>query len=308
MYEDAPPLKVWAYSALAVVSLLFLFLSFTYSGYGPYARVLKKSKRSLEAALIKNNTRDTTAISVVILGSSLTERALLDAEDIEASIFEQTKKRTNVLRVAIYFMNMDLAERIDFFGYINRYPPQYLFIENFGMNLDDDHESMLLPPPIDATLLYLRNQLRSLIGLASHENYYTKWYTFDSKPSPDHDFYTDKFDSATFKSLQVKQCVVRKISQNEVANSAYEALSKKNTKIVFLDMPQSDKLQTNFLDKSSTAELNKLLEYYRQQYNIDYWQYPGVLNDSCFMDGIHLNYKGAMKYREWLASKFASIK
>src|SRR3990170_8097899 len=246
MYEDAPPLKVWAYSVSAIFSLLLLFVLFTYSGFGPYAKVLERSNKSLEDALIEIN-KDTSAISVVIVGSSLTEDALVDPKAIEEGIFKQTNKKANVLRVAIYFMNMDLAKRIDFFGYIRKYPPQYLFLENFGMNLDDGNLSSLLPVPVDASLLYLRNELRKKLGMNSNEDYYTKWHTFDTKPLPE--FYSDKFDSAAFRSLQTKKMTVRQASQNAIANEAYQALQKKKTKIVFLDMPQSDKLQRNFLDK-----------------------------------------------------------
>ena len=52
------------------------------------------------------------------------------------------------------------------------------------------------------------------------------------------------------RSLQTKKCVVRKVTQNDVANSAYDALMKRNTKVIFLDMPQSNKLQANFLDNA----------------------------------------------------------
>jgi len=305
MHEDVPPLKVWAYSFLAIVILLLLFFSFTYSGFGPYAKVLERSNKSLEEALIEIN-KDTSAISVVIVGSSLTEDALVDPKGIEESIFKQTNTRANVLRVAIYFMNMDLAQRIDFFGYIRKHPPQYLFLENFGLNLDDGNLSTLLPIPIDASMLYLRNELRKKIGLNSNEDYYTKWHTFDTKPLPESDFYSDRFDSLTYRSLQTKKMIVRQASQNMVANEAYEALGKKRTKIVFLDMPQSDKLERNFLDKNAAAEFNRVLNHYREQYNVEYWPYTGVMSDSCFIDGIHLNYKGAMKYQEWFVSEFVS--
>lgn len=314
MHEEAPPLKVWAYCALVVFTVLFLFLFYSYSPYGPYGKALERCHRNLTDALIENNTQDTSAISVVILGSSLTERALLNPKEVEDAIYKHTGKKANILRVAIYSMNMRLAERIDLFGYVSKYPPKYLIVENFCMNLDDEHVAKLLPTPIDASLLYLRNYVRKTMHLATFEDYYTKWYTYDTKPLPGNEFYTDKFDSSTFKTLQRKKCVVRKVSQNTIANKAYDTLSKRNTKIIFLDMPQSDKLQTNFLDKSGTVELSKLLQDYKQQYNIDYWQYPVIgnesfiMDDSCFRDGIHVNYKGAIKYQEWFSSQFAAIK
>ncbi len=308
MDEDIPPLKVWAYSAFMALGFLSLFLGYTYSPLGPYAKIFKAYNSNFENALIDNNTRDTSAISIVILGSSLTDRALLDAGEIEQAIAKQTNKRVNVLRVAIYDMNMDLAERINFFGYIIRYPPKYLFLENVGMNLDDVHGSMQIPDPVDAALLYLRNKVRSVIGLVPHPNYYEKWYNFDSKPFAESDFYTDNFDSVTFKSLQSKRRSVRKPSVNEIANEAYLALSKMNSKVIFLGMPQSDKLQANFLDESGNVEFDNVKEFYRQHYNIDSWEYPGFMDDSYFMDGIHLNHKGSKIYQSWFVSQFASMK
>lgn len=244
----------------------------------------------------------------MILGSSLTENAFFDPEETEKRIFNQTRRRTNFLRVAINYMGMELAERIDFFKYITKYPPDYLFIENFGLNFEfvDDRQ---IPVPIEVALLNLRNQIRGKIGAGTHENYFVKWYTFDSKPLPESGVYSDDFDSITFKALLPRRCEVRKVSQNKVANDAYNALMKMKTKVIFLDLSQSNKLLPYFLDNSKTfGEFNDVMEFYRQRYNIDYWQYPGVMDDSFFTDGIHLNYKGAAKYQEWFASQFASTK
>ena len=307
MSEEAPPLRVWAFPIVVVFTIVASFLFYAYSGFGPYAEVLKHSNESLEKALIEN-TADTSAISIVILGSSLTERALLDPRAIEDSIFSVTQKKAKVLRVALNYMNMDLAKRVDFFDFVSKYPPDYLFIENFGLNLDDSDSSSTIPVPIDAALLHIRNKIRGKLGLGVHDNYYAKWYTFDVRPMPDNDFYTNKFDSMTFKSLQTKKCVVRKVKQNETANNAYDALMKKNARVVFLDMPQSDKLKPNFLDQASTSELNDVLKFYKAQYRIDYWRFPRVMDDSCFADGAHLNSKGAMQYQKWFVSEFASKK
>jgi hypothetical protein len=73
-------------------------------------------------------------------------------------------------------------------------------------------------------------------------------------------------------------------------------------------MPHSDKLLANFLDNASTSELNEMLRFYNTQYSIDYWHFPMMMDDSCFIDGAHLNFKGATQYQEWFVSEFASIK
>jgi hypothetical protein len=305
MHDDAPPLKVWAYTALAVFSALFLFLSYCYTEVGPYAKELKKGKAGLEAALFENNSKDTSAISVVVVGSSLLERALVDPKEVEEAISKQTQRPTNFLRVSIYYMTMDLAEHLKLFESLTKHPPDYLFLENVGLNLDDP-PGQSLPTEIDAALLNIRNELRKIIGLQTHENYYNRWYTFDILPAPTSSFYTFEFDSSTYKTLETKQMIVRKVSQNEIANKAFAALKGK-TKIFFLGMPQAHKLVPDFLDETATAEFDEVKKEYNRDYNIGYWQYSGVMPDSCFTDGFHLNVIGAKKYQDWFVSQFPLI-
>jgi hypothetical protein len=306
MYEDVPPLKVWIFTALAALSMLFLFLSYCYTGIGPYAQVLKTSRSSLEAALIENNSRDTSALSVVVIGSSLLERALADPNEVEQAISEKTEVPTKFLRLSVYYMSMDIAERMNFFEYVTKHPPDYLFIENIGINLDDPFGESL-PTQIDAALLHLRNEFRSTTGLPMHENYYNRWYQYDHTPSPTSSFFNFNFDSSMFKFLLTKRMIVRKVSQNETANKAYAAL-KGQTKIFFLGMPQSAKLQPDFLDEEATEEFGDVMRTYKDKYDIGYWQYPDIMPDSCFSDGFHVNQVGAKKYQEWFVSQLASEK
>lgn len=305
MYEDAPPFKVWAFTALAAFILLSLFLSYCYTGIGPYVKVLQESNASLERALIENNIKDTSALSVVVIGSSLLERALADPKEVERAITEKTQKPANFFRLSVYYMSMNIAERMKFFEYIAKHPPDYLFIENIGINLDDPFgESM--PTPIDAALLHLRNKFRSTAGLPTHENYYNRWYQFDHTPAATSSFFNFEFDSSMFKFLLTKRMIVRHMSENEAANKAYAALKGKS-KVFFLGMPQSNKLQPDFLDAEATAEFANVMKTYKDNYNIGYWQYPGVMPDSCFSDGFHLNQPGARKYQEWFVSQLASL-
>jgi len=307
MHEDAPPLKVWAYSAGIALGFLSLFLIYAYFPFGPYAITIKRSNANLEKALIENNTSDTSVVSLVILGSSMTERGLIDPYQLAKDLSERTGKKVNVLRVAIFFMNMDLANRIDFFEHISKHPPQYLFLENAAMNLDDVN-SMELPEPIDAALLDLRNRIRTLIGLSAHENYYLKWYTFDTHPAPDNDFYTGNFDSAAYEALKLKARVVRKPEENARANLAYNALAKANCKVIFLGYPRAEGIPKNFLTDESAVELDKVIAYYHEHYGVGYWPYDEALSPSEFMDGIHMNYRGAATYESWFVSQFAAKK
>jgi len=307
MSEVVPPLKLWIYPLSAISIILLWFFSYAYTGYGPYARVVALAHRSLEQALIEN-TSDTSALSIVIVGSSLTENAFSDPKEIENNLSKATNKKAKVLRVALNYMDMDMAHQIDFFEYVTKYPPNYLFIEN-TFNMINPDSSNALPVNVDAALLHIRNNIRGALGMPMHDDYYTKWYTYDEKPLPGSDFYTHNFDSITFRYLKEKKLhVVRKIIQNGEANSAYDLLMRRNSKVVFLDPPQSNKLPHNFLDRESTSELNEVLKFYETQYGVECWRFPRQMADSCFTDGAHLNSEGAMQYQEWFVSEIASKK
>ena len=307
MTEEAPPLRTWLFPVLTALIILISFLYYCYSDDGPYANVVALSNRNLENALIEN-TRDSSALSVVVLGSSLTEYALVDPRSLEDSISQATGKKANVLRVALNYMDTKVVKHIDFFGYINKYPPDYLFIETFSFNLDRADTSTRIPEPINVALLHVRNFIRNAMGLPAHDNYYTKWYTFDVKPQPHENFYTHGFDSMTYKALLQAKSFVRKVSQNNAVNSAYDALTKRNVKVILLDMPLCSKFPHNFLDQQSTTEFNEIMKYYKTYHHVDYWQYPYVMDDSCFVDGAHLNSKGSMQYQKWFVSEIASKK
>ena len=92
-------------------------------------------------------------------------------------------------------------------------------------------------------------------------------------------------------------------SQNKIANKAYHELVKKNTKIIFLEMPRAPKLESIYIDKNQKLKLKKLWATYNRIYGIECWQYPRRMNNSDFFDGGHLNYRGAEKYEEWFISK-----
>ena len=69
-------------------------------------------------------------------------------------------------------------------------------------------------------------------------------------------------------------------------------------------MPRASELERVWLKSTQKKELQTLLHVYKQNYNIEYWKYPYSLKDSDFIDGGHLNSKGAKKYQKWLATQF----
>jgi hypothetical protein len=307
MTDDAPPLRTWGFPILASLAIVLSFLYYSYSNNGPYAKTVALSNKNLESALIEN-TRDTSALSIVIFGSSLTEHALVDPRALEDSIYKRTNRKAKVLRVALSYLTPSVAQDIDFFDYIVKYPPNYLFVENFSFNLTHGDTTALTPDPINLALLNVRNIIRNAIGKPALDNYYIKWYTFDGKPQPGDIYYTHEFDSVMFKKLLHSKSSVRKMWQNNVINTAFDALAKNNTRVVFLDIPLNKLFPHNFMDQPTASELNKLLTVYKTRYHVDYWRFPYVMDNSFFTDGAHMNSKGGVQYQKWFVSEIAGKK
>ena len=103
--------------------------------------------------------------------------------------------------------------------------------------------------------------------MPTHDNYYTKWYTYDVKP-PELNF-TPIDLIASHLGLQRNKMRSEKSTQNAMANSAYEVLMKRNTKVIFLDMPQSSKLHDQITRTANQRlELNEVLKFYKTRYRI----------------------------------------
>jgi hypothetical protein len=296
MNEIGPPLKLWFYTIVIVAFILLSFIVYSYSPNSPYRQQFKEIQSKLKKAIIKNNRSSSLNNSIVFLGSSLTGCAF----ESNIAIEKKNHREFHVLKIAISGLNNEIAEEIKFFDNISKYPPTYLFIENNHLIIDDNNYGEilnLLKPSLENIISSVKNVIDQSINI-----------DFNVKPSPENPFYKNKFDNLVYSQLLIKKRFVRTFSQNKMANKAYFELMKKNTKIIFLDMPRAPKLESIYLDKNQKKELNHLLESYRQNYGIECWKYPNAMNDSDFFDGGHLNYKGAKKYSEWFITKFHSLK
>lgn len=304
MNEVVPPLKIWFYTFGMVVFLLFGFLFYSYSPNSPYKKKFKKNQHLLEKVIIKNSKSNLSNVTIVFMGSSLTRCAFGNNIDIEKKFTKKENKKFTVLKITLDGLNNEIATEIKFFEYISKYPPAYLFIENNNLNIDTENK--------DSLLSYLKKSLDNLINFIKNSlgNYKNNIRTivFNSNPPVGEPFYQNKFDTVIYSELLIKKRFVRSFSQNKIANKAYDALIQKKTKIIFLEMPRTPKLESIYIDRIQKIELNNLMKTYQQKFGIEYWKYPNAMSNSDFSDGGHLNYKGAKKYQEWFISKFDSIK
>ena len=205
--------------------------------------------------------------------------------------------KTNILVLAIIGLHYARVEDLHIFEHIIESPPDYLFIENNHINIDDINPNEKLNL-LKSSVSNLISWPKKIIGIQEIE---TIHFFKNILNSPSHLNY---FDARVYSKLLKKKRLVRTFDQNKEANDAYAALLKKNTKIVFLDLPRTQELEKISLNSKQKKELQTLLDIYYQKYGIAYWKYPYSLSNNDFIDGGHLNCKGAKKYQDWLIAQF----
>lgn len=299
MTNNAPPLKLWFYVLFIVIVYVSVVLGYSYTEKGNPNTISTDYINKLKESIIINNTKHPEKKSVVIFGSSLTAHAFPDSSVVEKILFKKTKNEFTVLKIPIAALNMEKAENSKFFEYISEFPPDYLFLENNRLNIEDRNMEKLASvfhSSVNAIITYFKS-----ISELKKDSLSKK------KSNLENDFYSDKFDRLNYNFMLSKKNRVRNFSENRIANQAFSKLAKHRTKIIFIVMPRPPKIKATFINKNQKKDLENLLETYKQKYNIALWRYPYEITNSDFYDGGHMNYKGAGKYFEWFASKFDSI-
>ena len=301
MNNSSPPLKVWFFSIGLILMLLSLSAIFINSSEKADSEKAEKTvlevKDLIKKSGIGHNKDSNSTTSIIFLGSSLTRHALYDFEETEKLFTLSPNSKTIILKLAINGLSYKELEESKTLEYIIESPPDYLFIESNHINIENKSN--------DGKLHFLRFYLNNLILIARK-----MFYGLEDKlkkifgVTPEDPFFTGNFNKDVYAQILLIKRDVREFSQNTEVNEAYAELIKRKTKIIFLDMPRASELERVWLKSTQKKELQTLLHVYKQNYNIEYWKYPYSLKDSDFIDGGHLNSKGAKKYQKWLATQF----
>lgn len=296
MNESSPPLKVWFYTFTVVVALLLF--SIFYFEENASKEINSKKLIEIQATLKKAwKTNHKSQTTMLFLGSSLTGDALYNLGDMKKRFNINDQKKIIFFRLTIPGLDNQLLEDLQIFDYIIESPPAYLFIESNRINIDNDKVN-LLNSSVKNLFSFAKKSISSIVI-----NEY-----INIKDNPEDPIYKDNFDNNAYYYLLQKKRLVRTFSQNKKANKAYSELIKRKTKIIFLDMPRAPKLEMVWLTANQKKDLQTLIHTYYQKYGIEYWKYPYSMSNTDFIDGYHLNHKGAKKYQEWLAAQFKLLR
>jgi len=300
MNNSSPPLKVWFFSIGLILMLLSLSAIFITSSEKAEKTALEV-KDLLKKSGIGPKTDANSTTSIIFLGSSLTRLALYNFEDTEKLFSLNPNSKTTILKLAIEGLSYEELKESKTLEYIIESPPDYLFVESNHINIDFKSD--------DGKLNLVSFHLNNLI-LIARKMFYGLGDKFNEifGVTPEDPFFTGNFNKDDYAQILRLKRDVRRFSQNKEVNEAYAELIKRKTKIIFLDMPRASELDRVWLNSTQKKELQTLLQAYKQSYNIEYWKYSYSLKDSDFIDGGHLNSKGAKKYQKWLATQFKSFR
>jgi hypothetical protein len=298
MDNYVPPLKLWLYVLAPAVFVVGGFWGYAQLIYPQPYMVSRGFSESLKKAIVENNTVGPHEKSIIVFGSSLPRYDLPFISEIRDKISAQNIK-VNILRISINRLNMEEAEHSNFFDYITKFPPDYLFFEVNNLNIDNDTETPVLAVDllVDDIVRYVRKRSKS------EEPDFN-----EVPPVKNHRFYWDGLNMELFGFIATSKHHVRAFSDNKIANASFAKLIKQKTKIIFLNFPVCTKLDSIFFNKDQKNKLQLLLDSYSRAYGIKCWNYPENMSISDFFDGVHLNYKGSKKYSEWFVSEFNKLK
>lgn len=298
MNETSPPLKVWLYTVSTILVLVLISVFGLQTEKKNKQIEYKNINTKVRKILKVNNSSNVARPSVVFLGSSLIGHALYNLNTIDEKFeLKKTKASPKICSIAINALDNEKINKLKLFEELVNHPPDYLFIEINHILVDGEETEL--------TLMYLKIAINNLflfvkntIGLAPEKtiNFF--------KITPENALFHDQFNIEDYKQLLQKKRSVRLFNENKILNEACTALQLKKTKIIFIDLPRAPQLEQIWLSSTQKRTWIEVLKKYQRTYKIGFWKYPNLLNNSDFVDGGHLNYKGAKKYQDWLITQF----
>ncbi|MGZ9677125.1 hypothetical protein [Flavobacterium sp. GNP001] len=298
MNETSPPLKVWLYTVSTILVLVLISVFGLQTEKKNKQIEYKNINTKVRKILKVNNSSNAARPSVVFLGSSLIGHALYNLNTIDEKFeLKKTKASPKICSIAINALDNEKINKLKLFEELVNHPPDYLFIEINHILVDGEETELTLKYlkiAINNLFLFVKNT----IGLAPEKtiNFF--------KIKPENALFHDQFNIEDYKQLLQKKRSVRLFNENKILNEACLDLQLKKTKIIFIDLPRAPQLEQIWLSSTQKKVWIEVLKKYQRSYKIDFWKYPNLLNNSDFVDGGHLNYKGAKKYQDWLITQF----
>lgn len=283
------PLSLWgisAITALAILSLLYLFVSFC-----DIQPNKNRTKLLSERTYVYDLNRK---LDAYFIGSSLTRGALLAFNSLENSTIENNKRLNCKIVVGNGFS-------LDEFNYkikeIKILRPKCLFIES-NLVCKDTYGNLVLS---------FRHRLSrypvDLINMSNLIKVNNDFISANFNGQFDPDFKTDKNNKEPELKLRI-----RGINEFRRWKRFFKVAEEHGIKIYLIEMPLSIEAQKLF-PNSIKQQINSLVDKYSEDYGVGYLGFPEKLTyTKYYIDGEHFNKPGADYYSDWLVNEIFNRK
>jgi hypothetical protein len=294
---DAPPLRVWVYTAL-ILGTVLLFLG--NEDRVPALRRISESHAVEYMNLRRLETNPPDRLEVVALGSS----KVLYAVDYDEIFARRLPKQTRpVVFHRLTWLGANVTDMEPVLQRVASNPPAWLLVESDLLLFD--HSARF---PIRDHLRPLEERLNSLFTQGSAEEELRKNLAQndgrDTFPAAEECLASQSPDMRLVYAGHVAVWKPSTADQRERYLRWLRLLRDRGTKIVLLGIPRAPWAQAVFparLSANSQAVLKSLVE----EEGFDLWQ-PRPLPAGAFCDEAHMTALGRAQFSDWLAERLAS--
>jgi hypothetical protein len=290
----APDLKVWRNVAI-MLALLCLFVVYRLKFSKSLADDVFAQYKS-RIARMHHSGKDTA--NVLFMGSSLTKYALGPSEQVVTQHLEAALKRpVRLERMLINSVNADLLVQYGIPAYIEKYAPDYIFLEGnlFLLTADEEDKakwdrnfSLFYMTKFPLSTVYPSSSIISAI-IGNLQNEFTEAYLSGQK------------DLQRMGTLKMKMYKPVSKSVMSTWQHAIHAISP-NSKLTVIHYP------VGAGPESYETQLESVLDNLTQKAPGMVWKVPGdVITKQMFVDDGHMSSLGTGRFLDWISLKLTMI-
>jgi hypothetical protein len=295
--QDAPPLRVWVYTALILTGLL-VFLG--YEDRIPALRRIGESRAVQYMNLQRLDSNDAGKLKIIALGSSKVFYAV-DYDDIFAQ--RLTMQTRPVVFRRLTWSEAKPADMESVLQRIVRHPPDWLLVESDLLLFD--HSARF---PIRDHLRPLEVHLNSLFTrTAGEEELRTNLAQNDGRdsfPTGQECLARQSPDMRLVYAVHVATWKTSTAAQRERYLRWLRVLHDRGTRIVLLGIPRAPWAQAVFPARL-TAENRAVLNSLVNEEGFELWQSQPLVAGA-FCDEAHMSALGRAQFSDWLAQRLTT--
>ncbi len=236
---------------------------------------------------------------VIIMGSSLTKRALCNYGTFEMAIDEA---KEDIKYEVIYRKRVVLGDFNHYIDPISNACPSYLLIESNILCINMFKNAVEVKLDFSLLLNEYRKTLRSIpVRLVSHSPNLQKTMLGDPRfeEEVEEDMGMEYWDKYYKHARKYR---IRSINDFPEWTAFFEKAHELGILVYILELPRSKEAK-DILPLKLQREHEELIEQFKQAYDIGYITFPYDLGQKkYFRDAAHVNKKGAELYSSWLVS------